>query len=79
MPSAISGEEITNGYYYAVNSSPDDIQQFYEIALAKLGWNLFATGQGETEARMLFFMKDAETLTISIFPKSDGLIYVMII
>ena len=79
MPNAIAGDGDSNSYYFTVKSSPDDVQNFYEPAMAQLGWDLFASGQGTTEALMLFFMKDTATAGISAFPQPDDVVYVLIV
>ncbi|MFN8382845.1 MAG: hypothetical protein U0V02_12930 [Anaerolineales bacterium] len=79
MPDAIAGEGDSTGYSFTINALPEDIQTYYEKELAKLGWNIFASGQGETNAILLIFMKGTATLTVSIIPQSDGIIYVMLV
>jgi hypothetical protein len=79
MPKAIAGEGDTQGYSFTINASPDEIQKFYEKELGKLGWNMLASGQGTTNAIMLIYMKDAGTLSVSIFPQADGSMYVLLV
>ena len=79
MPNAIAGEGDSKGYAFTINASPDEIQKFYENELAKLGWNVFASGQGTTDAVLLIFMKDAGTLSVSVIPQSDGTMYVLLV
>jgi hypothetical protein len=79
MPSAIAGDGDSSGYAFTIQASPEDVQHFYENEMPKLGWNLFASGQGTTDALMLMFMKGSDLLTISIIPQSDGLIYVLLV
>jgi hypothetical protein len=79
MPNAIAGEGDSKGYSFTVNDSPDEIQRFYERELAKLGWNMFASGQGATKAVLLIFMKDTSTMSVSIIPQPDGAMYVLLV
>jgi hypothetical protein len=79
MPNAIAGEGDSKGYSFTINASPDEIQKFYEKELAKLGWNMFASGQGSTDAVLLMFMKGADALTVSIIPQPDGIMYVLLV
>lgn len=79
MPNAIAGEGDSKGYAFTINASPDEIQKFYEKALGKLGWNMFASGQGTTDAVLLIFMKDTGTLSVSIIPQPDGSMYVLLV
>ncbi|MBI5354212.1 MAG: hypothetical protein HZB50_16330 [Chloroflexi bacterium] len=79
MPDAIAGGGDSTSYFFTINASSEEVQKFYEKELAKLGWNFFASGQGKTDAVLLFFMKDASTLTISIIPQPDGVMYVLLV
>jgi hypothetical protein len=40
---------------------------------------MFAVGQGATDAVLLIFMKDAGTLSVSIIPQPDGIMYVLLV
>ena len=79
MPNAIAGEGDSKGYSFTINATPEEIQKFYEQELGKLGWNMFASGQGTTNAILLIFMKDASTLSVSIIPQPDGIMYVLLV
>jgi hypothetical protein len=79
MPDAIAGEGDSTGYLFTIDSSPEEIQEYYEQELGKLGYNLFASGQGSTESIILFFMKGDESVAISIQPQPDGLFYVTLV
>ena len=79
MPNAIAGEGDSKGYFFTINATPEEIQKFYEQELGKLGWNMFASGQGTTNAILLIFMKDASTLSVSIIPQPDGIMYVLLV
>jgi hypothetical protein len=79
MPNAIAGEGDSKGYSFTINATPDEIQKFYEKELGKLGWNMFASGQGTTDAVLLIFMKDVGTLSVSIIPQPDGIMYVLLV
>jgi len=80
MPEAIAGDGDSQGYSFTIHATPAEIQKFYETALAKLGWSLFASGQGAAkDTVLLIFMKDASTLTISILPQPDGILYVLLV
>ena len=79
MPNALAGEGDSSGYTFTTNASLDEIQTFYETELQKLGWSVFASGQGTTDAVILMFMKDAGILSVSIIPQSDGTMYVLLV
>lgn len=79
MPNAIAGEGDSKGYYFTINATPDEIQKFYEKELGLLGWTMFASGQGTTSALILIFMKGSSTLSVSIIPQLDGIMYVILV
>jgi hypothetical protein len=79
MPSALAGDDNGKSYSFTVKASPDEVQNFYEKEMGKLGWAMFATGQGTTNALMLIFMKGSATVSVSIIPQPDGLMYVMLV
>ncbi len=79
MPNAIAGEGDSKGYSFTINATPEEIQNFYEKELGKLGWNMLASGQGTTNAILLIFMKDTNTFSVSIIPQPDGIMYVLLV
>jgi len=79
MAGALAGSGDSSGYTFTIKSTVEAVQKYYEAQLPKLGWNLFASGQGTTSAILLFFMKGTDMLTLSAIPQADGIIYVMIL
>jgi hypothetical protein len=79
MPNAIAGEGDSKGYSFTIIATPDETQRFYEKELGKLGWNMFASGQGTTNAILLIFMKGTGTLSVSIIPQPDDIMYVLLV
>ena len=79
MPNAIAGEGDSKSYSFTINATPEEIQKFYEKELGKQGWNILASGQGTTSAILLIFMKDISTLSVSIIPQPDSIMYVLLV
>jgi len=79
MPGALAGEGDNLGYTFTIDAPLEDIQRFYEKELAELGWNMFVSGNGTTGTALLFFMKDADTLSVSVIPQADGIMYVLLV
>jgi hypothetical protein len=79
MPGAIAGEGDSRSYSFTTQTPTDEIQKFYEKEMAKLGWNMFATSEGNTQTVLLMFMKGSDNVTISIISQSDGVVYVMFV
>ncbi len=79
MPGAIAGEGDDKGYSFTIKASAEEVQEYYETELGKLGWSLLGSGQGSTEAVMLIFMQGTSMCSVSILPQADGIVYVMLI
>ncbi len=79
MSNAIAGQGDSKGYSFTIKTSVEDIQNYYQKALAKLDWNLLASGKGTTNAVMLIFMKGTSTLSVSIIPQPDGIMHVLLV
>lgn len=79
MPDALSGEGDSTGYSFIIADEAEDVREYYEMQLSQMGWNLWANGEGETGAVLLFFSKDDNMVTISIIPMGGGEVYVMLI
>jgi hypothetical protein len=78
MPNAIAGDSDATGYSFTVKASTEEIQNFYEKEMPKLGWNTLGIGQGTTNAIILIFMKGSSTVSVGIIPQSDDLVYVLL-
>jgi len=78
MPAAIAGDEITGGYYFAVDAAVEEIQGFYDSEMQSHGWDLVGVEQGTVGNKMMIFKKDDRNASISITPQSDGNVYVVI-
>lgn len=79
MPGAIAGEGDSKGYSFTIKASAEEIQNFYEKELNKLGWNLFANGNGDSGTVLLIFMKGTDTFTVSIIAQPDEIMYVLLV
>lgn len=78
MPDAIAGDEISGGYYFAIDVPVEVIQAFYNKEMAGLDWLLTDIEEGIVGNKMLIYKKEAESATISITPQDDGNVYVVI-
>jgi len=78
MPGAIAGEGDDDGYTFTIQSTAEEIQAFYERELAKQGITLLAVGDGQNGSILLIFMKDLETVSVSIFPYEDLFIVLLV-
>ena len=71
MPGATAGEGDPEGYVFTIQAEPGQVQEFYEIELGKLGWQLAGQESNATTLALLFTNSASETLTINIVSK-DG-------
>ncbi len=79
MPGAIAGDEINQFYAFVIDAPVEDVAAFYEKKLPELGWQKFATGQGQSGTLMLIFKKASALLTITLLPQAEGKTYVMLL
>jgi hypothetical protein len=79
MPDALAGEGDSSSYSFTVMATSSQVQEFYRNELGKLGWDLLASGEGENNTFLLIFMKDMSTFSVSIMPRDDGIIYVLLV
>jgi len=78
MSDAILGEEKEDGYSYSIKAAAEQVQDYYDTEMPKIGWKFFATGRGETGSLLLMYQKDEKTTTVSIF-EQGGLTLVLLI
>ncbi|HSA99894.1 MAG TPA: hypothetical protein VLE49_04535 [Anaerolineales bacterium] len=70
MPGAIAGEGDEEGYVFTVKATAQQVQEYYNLELGKLGWHVLAQTEGKSTSLMLIFTNDtSETLTVSIIAK----------
>ena len=82
MPGAINGEESdSDSYKFTIKSTREEIAEYYERELPKVGWELLGVGDGEKGTVMMIFTGNSGTFTVSILEvdELDGLYYVMLI
>jgi len=82
MPGAINGEESdSNSYIFTTKSTREEIAEYYERELPKVGWELLGIGDGGEGTVLMLFTGDSGSFTVSIFEvdEVDGLYYVILI
>jgi hypothetical protein len=79
MPDAIAGEGDEESYVFTVKATPQQVQEYYQLELGKLGWQPFSTGEGNSSSLMLMFTNNASaTLTISVIAKGDEALVLLV-
>jgi hypothetical protein len=78
MPGALAGEGDDRGYQFTIRATPEHVKEFYTTGLEKLGWQLWARGEGKTFTVMLIFMRGNENLSITMIPKGDLMLVMLV-
>jgi hypothetical protein len=76
MPDAIAGEGDADGYVFMVTATPQQVGDYYQAELGKLGWQLLAAEEGN--ASLSFVNTASETLTISLITKGDQVLVLLV-
>jgi hypothetical protein len=77
MPDAIAGEGDEESYVFTVKTTPQRVQEYYQLELSKLGWQPSATGD-EDSSLMMFTNNASATLTISLIAKGDEVLVLLV-
>lgn len=78
MPGALTGSGDEAGYAFTVRATGEDVRDFYLEHLPDFGWQHFGSGAGDPNPALMIFMKGSETLTVSYFPRDDGLLVLLV-
>lgn len=71
MQGAITGEGDEEGYVFTIRASSQQVQDYYQLELARLGWQSLSQ-RNEGSTRVLVFIYDGSTmLTVSILAKGE--------
>lgn len=75
MPDAIAGDGDQESYVFTVKATPQQVREYYELELGKLGWQPVASG--DEESSLMFMNGASEVLTISIVTKGDTALVIL--
>lgn len=78
MQDAIAGDELEKTYTYTIQLSVNQVKDFYDTEMPKLGWRLFAIGTAPTDTTWLFYMGTSGSASVWIFRSDLGVTYVML-
>lgn len=78
MPDAIAGEGDEESYVFTIRATPQQVQEYYQLELGKLGWQPFATGNGDSSLMLMFTNNASATLTVSIMAKGDEVLVLLV-
>jgi len=78
MPGAVAGDGDEEGYVFTIQATPQQIQEYYELELGKLGWAASVQGAGN-DSLILTFTKDASVMiTVSIIAKGGEALVLLV-
>lgn len=78
MPDAIAGEGDEESYVFTIKATPQQVQDYYQLELGKLGWQPVATGDGDSSLILMFTNNASATLTVSIIAKGDEVLVLLV-
>ena len=78
MPGAIAGEGDEEGYVFTIKATLQQVQEYYQVELEKLGWQLLSQEQSNSSITLLFTDNASVTLTVSIISKGDRALVLLV-
>jgi hypothetical protein len=78
MPNAIAGEGDEESYVFTIQATPQQVQEYYQLELGKLGWQPSAAGDGDSSLMLIFTNNTSATLTISLIAKGDEVLVLLV-
>ena len=71
MPGAISGEGDQEGYVFTVKATSQQVQDYYQTELGKLGWQLSSRSEEGSSLILLFMNSASSVLTVNVLARQD--------
>ena len=78
MAGAIAGEGDEEAYVFTIRTPSDQVQQYYEVELGKLGWQLSAEENSGTSLTLSFVDSNSAVLTVSILSKGEEALVLLV-
>ena len=78
MPGAIAGEGDEEGYVFTLKATSQQVQEYYQLELGKLGWQLFAQENSDGSLLLSYMDSNAATLTVSILSKDEEVLVLLV-
>jgi hypothetical protein len=78
MPGEIAGEGDQDGYVFTIEATPQTVQEYYQLELGNLGWQLLSQEADDSSILLMFVNGASETLTIHVIAK-DGEALVLLV
>jgi hypothetical protein len=71
IPGAMTGEGDEEGYVFTIRTTPQRVQEYYQLELEKLGWQAFVTDDSDSALTLIFTNDTSATLTITVIAKGE--------
>lgn len=78
MPGEIAGEGDEDGYVFTIKATPQRVQEYYQLELGKLGWQLLSQETGDSSLILSFMNSAAEILTIHVIARNDEALVLLV-
>ena len=78
MPGEIAGEGDEDGYVFTITATPQRVQEYYQLELGKLGWQLLSEEADESSVILMFVNGASETLTIHVIAKDEEALVLLV-
>ena len=78
MPGAIAGEGDQEGYVFTIQATPQQVQEYYQLELGKLGWQPSAQESSGSSLMLSFLDGASATLTVSILSKGEQVLVLLV-
>ena len=78
MPGAIAGEGDEEGYVFTIKATSQQVQEYYQLELGKLGWQLSAQENSGASLRLSYMDSSSTTLTVSILSKGEEVLVLLV-
>ena len=78
MPGATAGEGDEEGYVFTIHATSQQVQDYYQVELARLGWQPSDPETGNSSVILSFTDSTTATLTVSILSKEDEVLVLLV-
>jgi hypothetical protein len=78
MPGAFAGEGDEEGYVFTIQATSQQVQEYYQLELARRGWQPSAQEGSGSSVLLSFTDSPAATLTVSILAKGEEVLVLLV-
>ena len=78
MPGATAGEGDEEGYVFTIKATSQQVQDYYQVELTRLGWQPSGLEASNSSVILSFTDSTAATLTVSILAKGDEVLVLLV-